>query len=49
MVECPKCLGSKEIFNGEDFEICKFCAGEGEVAQVDDDLLEDENGIDCEH
>lgn len=32
MTECPKCLGSKQVFNGEDYETCSFCKGKGKVS-----------------
>lgn len=31
MKQCPKCMGLKEVFDGEDYHACNFCKGEGEV------------------
>lgn len=24
-IECPNCLGTGKVFNGEDYEDCKLC------------------------
>lgn len=32
MAECPKCMGLKKIFDGEDYHTCNFCKGEGKVS-----------------
>tara|TARA_R110000868_G_scaffold14414_2_gene67024 strand:- start:32588 stop:32800 length:213 start_codon:yes stop_codon:yes gene_type:complete len=26
---CPNCLGEKTVFNGEDYEVCPLCFGDG--------------------
>lgn len=35
MKECPNCLGTKEMYNGEVDELvkCTFCKGEGKVSK----------------
>lgn len=32
MEQCPQCIGSKQVFNGEDYETCTFCNGKGQVS-----------------
>lgn len=41
-VECPNCLGSKEMFdlNNDAMVPCTFCKGEGEVAQSKADMYD---------
>jgi DnaJ-class molecular chaperone len=32
-VECPKCLGQQDIFNGHSLVECTMCKGEGVVSE----------------
>lgn len=34
MEECPHCLGTKNVWNGEDFIVCPICHGAGELEFV---------------
>lgn len=42
--ECPHCLGTKNVWNGEDFIVCPLCTGSGTVQELDneDDDIEPE-------
>ena len=42
LVECPRCLGSKEVFNPieDKLENCNFCKGEGKVSNDKSDLYD---------
>lgn len=31
-VQCPNCLGNKEVFDGEDYSHCNYCNGSGAVS-----------------
>lgn len=35
--DCPKCLGTKVVFTGNDYTKCTYCNGQGIVEQDDED------------
>lgn len=51
LVECPKCLGIKDIFNGVEYVPCTKCLGKGIILDTDynpeDDMdfIEEDNII----
>lgn len=46
MKSCPKCLGSGEVFDGEDFSACNLCDSKGKVknnVEYEEHLFNDED------
>ena len=48
---CPKCLGTGQFFNGEEFEDCTSCDGLSNIEELDnifdlEDLIEDPEDAD---
>jgi len=56
-IQCPNCLGNKEVFDGEDYSSCNYCEGLGEVSELkfnnfdplDNLKFEDEKEIEDEY